>query len=571
MAHFLLVTSLLFLSAIATTPTKDNLSPASQHPHARFTSNAQPTTPTSPTVPSVTVIPPVPKETPVNTLDASPLLNTQQTTQQRVATKDTAQSLTSKSFVRQHLGIESARTKNQHHTHSRTHYPPKKHAPAAKHQPKAAPPPKNDQPKQKHKPMITTPTFGAVPTFPPHAPHAPKRPQPSKNTKCTYKKRRCGTKCSSTTNKKGKCEVTVQVPKICQKKVVLTGLCSGDKPKLCNFVEVEPSICTKKKKTKVQCPPKRYRCRKQIVQKKSCPPDGCDKWRKKQCKKRDPKRRVPCKKPPKSCKDCRRNIFFAKCKRVRFKNIEVPCPQRSPLPSPSPSHSKPPMPATSHHPRVRGKSQKPTASPTPSPCRSPHHYTDPYSGRFFEPLPSAGNVESSQTIDVSSAKWAQPNVPDKSGKCSKMVAVTEYHTCKKKLPGNEMCFYGCRVRKCRPPPEDDYCKDRMPTHCPKHKKKICKTKKTITTTCTRPRKENCDSEVTVPYICKKQKKVKRPCKKTPCQGVYKCALEKFKKNCNKTIQKKFVCGKKKEKKMTACSWRGGSNCKAVYCNARVCH
>lgn len=636
-----------------------------QQHHEHLTSNAQPTTAANAAVLGTTVNHDAQKKIRVDTDNASFFPSTQYATQQSTSTKDIYQSLVSRSSVDQHFDAESVRTNNQHHSHSQKQYPPKKHAPTGHHQP-AAPPPKNNSPEQKHKQMITTPTFGPMPNFVPGAPRPGKRSQPSKKTNCTFKRKRCGTKCHSTENKKGACQVTVQVPKICQKNVVVTGLCSGGKPKLCSYVETEPSICIKKKKTKVRCPPEKYRCQKQIVQEKSCPPDGCDRWRKRLCKKHDPKRRVPCKKPPKSCKDCRRDIFFAKCKRVRFKTIGVPCPQKSTQPSPSSSHSRPPLPKTMYptHPKAWGASQKPFPSPSPSPCNPHHlHYTDPYSGHFFEPLPPANfkerraessaircvafsfvvpeckdakpvcrmgsgafnkyqcmlqacsqcsghlqhgskdlhdwchqfqqrhcssqNVrtlfepsvedravvhnESSQITEAYSAKWADPKVSEKPTKCLKKVAVTEYHTCKKKLPGNEMCYYGCRVKKCRPPPEDYYCKDRMPRRCPKLKKKICKTKKTITTTCTRPGKKNCNSEINVSYICEKKKNVQRPCKKVPCRGVWNCALEKFNKKCSKTISKNIVCGQKKETKMTACSWRGSSNCKAVYCNVKVCH
>lgn len=170
--------------------------------------------------------------------------------------------------------------------------------------------------------------------------------------------------------------------------------------------------------------------------------------------------------------------------------------------------------------------------------------------------------------DAATARWNKA-VPDSPKKCFKEVAKTVYRPCRKKLPKNEMCVRGCRVKRCLPPVE--YCKDRLPPHCPKHEKKFCEFKKRVSATCVRPGGRNCEGEVATSFVCSKKKRVKRPCKQTPCKGTLDCAVDKLRKKCNQVVKEKYVCGKAKEKRVTSCSQSGGSNCKAVYCNVKVCN
>lgn len=650
---------------------KHHQQPIRQHRHRRVRRRPghpayrkPPTTPPNAALPSVPATSAAEEKKLPSAVSTATAPNTKQATQQSSAAKDTAQTLMSKSSVHQSLDEESVRPNHPHPQQKKGHHYHHQTQPAP--QSKTPPPPKTQNPKPKQKQTIERPDINLKAPTIPHAPAGQNKSNPSKKKKCTYRRKRCGSKCSSTKGKNGKCQVTVEVPNICEKSVVETGLCSGNKPKLCNYVEEEPSICTKTKMTKVQCPPQKYRCDKRIVEKKSCAPDGCDKWRKKPCKKPDPKRKVPCRKPKKACKDCRGKNFFTKCKRNKVRTIEVPCPQQSVRPSTSPYSPSPYTTPGNQYPvspKVWTPRQKPYPSASPSPCISHHPLTDPYSGdsfarqlqsakfnerdprasaircvassfaisecrdavpgcrmgsgvfnkdqcifeacsqclqqsqhkptnigdwchqfqqkhcfsrneqSLFEPLHESRNVnerELNQIKELSSQKWASAHVADTSKKCFKEVTETESYTCRKKLPGHEMCIKGCRVKKCSPPPGKYFCKDRMPPHCPKNRKKTCKTRKTIKATCTKPGKWNCDSKVTTQYICNKKKKVKRPCKATPCRGVFECALAKLNKKCRETVRKKYACGTKKEKKETACSQHGGSNCKPVYCKVRWC-
>eukprot|EP00177_Eucheuma_denticulatum_P003817 GFKZ01006898.1.p1 GENE.GFKZ01006898.1~~GFKZ01006898.1.p1 ORF type:complete len:749 (+),score=50.72 GFKZ01006898.1:376-2622(+) len=537
--------------------------------------------------------------------------------------------------------------------------------------------------------------FGPRATMRPRATLAPKATAGAGKKGCRVVRKRCGTKCAGAGRKRGKCVVMVDVPKLCEKDVVKTGLCFGGKPKMCEYEEEEPALCTSKKKEMVQCPPEKYRCDKEVLQRKRCEPDGCEKWRKKKCAKPGASKTVPCTRPTRTCNDCRRGYVLGKCKHVKHTRVQVPCsgpasPSSSPAstnsprsqtskphprpysprawrPAPSPSSSLRPAPNAPYVYTPRSwhakpsPSRSPSQSPSPShsPCVSGHASFDPYasssstqmsapnfpeagssvdaircagsdfaSGQCKKGAPECrlgsrkfskdrcmrracsqcakhkrrgsvrlrswcrefrenhcgamyvrtlsdalvGGVEQLRSWqggveDIATARW-KTAAPNLSKKCFKEVAKTVYRSCRSKLPENEMCVRGCRVKRCPPPVQ--YCKDRLPPHCPKHQKKFCEFKKKVSSTCVRPGGKNCEGEVTTSFVCNKKKKVKRPCKQASCQGALDCAVDKLRKKCNQVVKEKYVCGGTKEKRVTTCSQNGSSSCKAVYCNVKVC-
>lgn len=200
----------------------------------------------------------------------------------------------------------------------------------------------------------------------------PRRPSPGTvtastpggTTKCSMQRRVCGSSCRNPGPRRTNCKVQVEVPQFCFKNVNSVTVCPGAKVKICQYVEKEPSICTRPRRTKVQCPDERYSCDYEVTEKVPCskPRDDCEKWRKTPCKTKPGRiEEVPCSHPRRPCNDCKGGSYFVKCRRKKWIRTAVPCP----LPP------QPPQDPTSHPPTVPRRSVSPKPTVVVSNPRSP--------------------------------------------------------------------------------------------------------------------------------------------------------------------------------------------------------
>ncbi|CDF36182.1 unnamed protein product [Chondrus crispus] len=158
-------------------------------------------------------------------------------------------------------------------------------------------------------------------------------------TKCSTQRRVCGSTCRGGTNKRSSCVVQVGVPKICQKDVKIWFACAESNPKMCTYVEKEPSVCTRAKTRRVQCPDEKYSCDRKITEKVKChgKSSECERWSSLPCKERTRNSENNlCRVPSDQCHECKGNFVYVKCRRRKWFRTAVPCPlNRTPSPAPS--------------------------------------------------------------------------------------------------------------------------------------------------------------------------------------------------------------------------------------------